>query len=120
MQEAGAKAETGGNVLGIANCMTNFLQLCFVGLVHLDVAEDGKVVAGADTSEMGAEIVSQRLSTRERPSVFRIGKQLNTVALEDWLFGRQRAGLLISSSQLASFDFTGFNIRLIEGVDADD
>src|SRR5260370_41385124 len=69
---------------------------------------------------MGAEIISQGLSACESGGVLRIGKQLCAIALEDCLFCGQRAGFLVLSGQLASFDFAGFDVGLIEGVDPDD
>ncbi len=48
VQKTRAEAEACRDVLGVADCMTNFLQLRFMGFVHLNVAQHGKVIAVSD------------------------------------------------------------------------
>src|SRR6202035_6201155 len=55
MEKAGTEAEAGGGFFGVADLVADGLQGFFVSVVHLDVAEEGEIVAGADASEMGAE-----------------------------------------------------------------
>ncbi len=62
VQKTRAEAEASSNAFGITNGVANSLQLRFVGLVHLNVAKQGKVVACTNAREMGAEIFGQRLS----------------------------------------------------------
>ena len=49
-----------------------------------------------------------------------IGEELDAVVFEDWLLGGKGAGLLVFRRQVASGDLAGFDIGLVEGVDADD
>ena len=48
VQEPRAEADTGGNVLGVANFRANRCKNGFVLGIHLDVAEQGEVVAGSE------------------------------------------------------------------------
>ncbi len=49
-----------------------------------------------------------------------IGEELDAVVFEDRLLRGQGAGLLVFRGQVAGRDLAGFNIGLVEGVDADD
>src|SRR5260370_14706448 len=48
VQKTRAEAEARRDVLGVADCMADFLQLRFMGFVHLNVAKHGEVVAVSD------------------------------------------------------------------------
>src|SRR5437588_8628192 len=49
-----------------------------------------------------------------------IGEQLDAILLENRSFGWQRSALFILAGQLARRDFAGFDVGLIEWIDADD
>jgi len=55
MEKARAEAEAGGGFFGVAHLVTDGLERFFVGVVHLDVAEEGEIVAAADAAEMRAK-----------------------------------------------------------------
>src|SRR5258708_7634799 len=56
VQEARAKAKTGGDLLCIAHGVTHALQLLLVLVVHLDIAEQSEVVACAQAAEVRLQI----------------------------------------------------------------
>ena len=61
VQEARTKSETGGHVLLVAQRVAHFLQKRFVLGIHLDVSQQGEVIAGPRAIEMGAQVSRQRL-----------------------------------------------------------
>ena len=73
---------------------------------------------------MSAQISSQGLIVtggfRQSVGILRIGEQLDAAVLENWLLGGQGTGLLVFRGQIARGNLAGFDIGLIEGVDADD
>src|SRR5205823_3591291 len=75
------------------------------------------------TIKMRLEISGQRTFARsfiKSLVVFLISEQLNAIALENRSLRRQRSALFIFAGQLARRDFAGFDVRLIEWIDADD
>src|SRR5215469_15889185 len=60
MQEARAESETGRDLLPVAHRFSDRLQLVFVGLVHLDVAEQAEVVARAKTVKVSLQVAGER------------------------------------------------------------
>ena len=56
----------------------------------------------------------------QRVGVGSVGKQLDAVALEERRLRRERAGLLVFVGQRARGDLAGFDVRLVERVDAED
>src|SRR6185312_9432679 len=69
---------------------------------------------------MCTQVVSERALASESAGVLGIGIKLDTILFENRLLGWQGTGLLVFASQLTRFNFAGFNIRLIECIDADD
>ncbi len=61
MEEARTKSETGGHSLPVAQRQAQFLQKRFVRGIHLDVSQQGKVIAGTRALDVGAQISRQRL-----------------------------------------------------------
>src|SRR5437868_4198193 len=120
VQKTRPEAEARCHMLRIADCMTNLLQPRLVINIHLDVAEDGKIVSLANASEMNAKVIFQRVLVSQRAGILRIGEQLNSVLFENRFFRGKRAGLFVFAGQLFSFDFAGLNVRLIKSIDADD
>ena len=59
MQEARAEAETGGELLLIADDVAKFLQDFFVLGVHRDIAEDGEVITGPGACEMFFQCIQE-------------------------------------------------------------
>ena len=104
MQEARAKAKTGGDAFLVADGVANRLQLRFVRVVHLDVAEHGEIIAGVEASEMRAQIADERRVTSrgllQRGGVLSIGEKLDARFLQDRRFGRKRAFLLVLRREL--------------------
>src|SRR5213592_1446079 len=107
-------------MLRVADCMANLLQPRLVIGVHLDISEHSKIVSLANAPEMSAKVIFQRVLVSQRTGILRIGEQLDSVLFENRFLRRKRAGLFIFAGQLFSFDFAGLNVRLIEGIDADD
>jgi len=52
--------------------------------------------------------------------VFFVGEKLDALFLEEGRLRRQASGRFVLARQLLGFDLTGFDVRLIEGVDADE
>src|SRR5260370_19878276 len=52
VQEARTKAKAGGDLLRVAHGVTHALQLLFVLVVHLDIAEQSEVVARTQAAEV--------------------------------------------------------------------
>src|SRR5438874_11063216 len=107
-------------MFGIAHRMTNLLQHSLVLLVHFEVTEYSEIIPAFDASQMCAHVVDERSLAAESGGVLWVGEKLHAILVKDRLFGRQGTGLLVFRGQLASFDFAGLNIRLVECVDADD
>ena len=92
-----------------------------MSLRHLDVGEEGDVVAGLHAREMGPEHPGQRATARGQPGrVGRAGEDLQPVRLEDRRLGGEAAGPLVLRRELARGDLARFHVRLIEGVDPQD
>src|SRR5690348_14203700 len=69
---------------------------------------------------MSAQDIGKLARAGEGGSVALIGKQLNASVFEKRRLRRQLAGVLVFGGEFARFHFAGFDIGLIEGVDADD
>src|SRR6266478_2494633 len=52
--------------------------------------------------------------------VFFIGEKLDAFLLEERRFRRKTSGRFVLAGQFLGFDLTGLDVRLVEGVDADD
>ena len=91
--------------------------------IHLHIAEGCEIVAGLDAVEVSLDVTGNRLVMRA-PRQFRrillVGEQLHATVFKHRLFGRQGTGFLIFGSEVTGGDLTGFHIRLIEWIDADD
>src|ERR1700722_6749392 len=61
MQETRAEAKNGGNAFLVAHGVADRLERLLMLGVHLDVAEDGEVVAGFDARQMRLEIPGERV-----------------------------------------------------------
>src|SRR6202021_845876 len=81
MEKARGESEASGGFFGVANLVTDGLQGFFVGVVHLDVAEKGEVVARADASEMRAQNSREIRVVLEDGGVFFVGKRVGALAL---------------------------------------
>ena len=89
MQEARAEARgRWRRALPIAHSMTDGLERGFVRVIHLDEAEEGKIIAGFEAAEMRAHVRSERgIFSRcllQSGPIFFVGKELDAVLLEDW------------------------------------
>src|SRR5882757_1805014 len=56
----------------------------------------------------------------EDGGVFLVGEELEALVLEERGFERKLAGGFVFAGELAGLDFAGFDVGLVEGVDADD
>src|SRR6185312_9855620 len=89
--------------------------------VHLDVSQQGHVVARIKLAEMRPQKAGERTITAGKliqvGRIALVSKELYAAIIEERRFFRQLAGFLILFSQLTGDDLAGFNVRLIEGVD---
>src|SRR5437763_414362 len=69
---------------------------------------------------MRAQESNQRILPAEVCGVAVIGEQLDSVFFKDRFFFRQASGLFILTGQLARDNLAGFDVWLIEGIDAND
>src|SRR5215471_5092432 len=120
MQKARAESKASGDPLLVANNVTKFLQDFFVFAVHRDVAKNGKIIASDDTSEMLLERVRESCAARNRSRIPFVGKKFNPGRFEERHFGRKMTSSFVLAREFTSFDFAGFDVGLIEGVDAND
>ena len=65
MQETGAKAEAGGNVLAIAHGVAHLLQRLFVLSIHLNVGENCEIISGFDSRQVSLQIACKRFVSRQ-------------------------------------------------------
>src|SRR5450432_1407289 len=120
VQKAGAEAEDGGDFLLVAYGETNGLQSFFVGFVHGDVAEESEIISGMEAAEMSFQDFHEARAAFEGVGIFFVGVELDAVAFEKRRFVGQLAGFFVLAGQFFGFNFAGFDVGLIEGVDADD
>src|SRR5665213_2253061 len=120
MKESRAEAETGGDVLSIADQDADRLERIGVLLVAFDVGEQRAIIASLDALEMRLEDIDQRAGLAERLAVLVVGEDRKAALLQERLFLRQLSGLLIGGGQLFRLDLAGLDIRLIERIDAED
>ena len=92
--------------------------------VHLDVCQQGKVIAGIELAEMRAQKASERaIAAGKLVQVGRIalvGEELDAAVFEERRFFRQLSALLVFFGQLASDNLAGFHVGLVEGIDSQD
>src|SRR5579859_440973 len=120
VQKTRPKAEYGGHFFFVANRETNRLQQLLVFVGHGDVAEQSKVIAGADAIEMLFQMAGEVYSALERCGVFRVGVELLVIVGEERKFGRELSAGFVFAGKFSCFNFAGFDVGLIERVDADD
>src|SRR5579863_8291126 len=124
MEEPRAEAEAGGDFFNVAHGMANGLELGFVRLVHMDVAEHGEIIADLDAAEMRLDVTAKRGVAAgrllQRRGVLLVRVELQALVSEDGSFRGKRAVLFVLGGELARGDLAGFNVRLVERIDADD
>src|SRR5215467_10152251 len=93
-------------------------------LIHLDIGEQGKVVACAKLVEVCAQKALERLIIASKIfqvcGVAIVSEQFNPIFFANWRFGRETAVLLIFGSEFARDHFAGLDIGLVEGIDTED
>ena len=92
-------------------------------VVHFNISQQCKIIARGQTIQMRLEIFGQRSFARgfiKSFGVSLISEQLDAIALEDRGLRRQRSALFVFAGQLSRRDFAGFDVGLIEWIDADD
>src|SRR5438874_11498742 len=87
--------------------------------VHLNVGQQRKVISWADTFQMRAKI-SSKVPATQGSGIFRISEQFDPGLLKERFFRRQRTRLVVLACRFSRFDFAGFVVGLIEGIDSDD
>src|ERR1700675_1629795 len=124
MEEPRAEAEAGGDFFLVAHGMANRLELGFVRVVHMDVAEHGEIIAGFDAAEMRLDVAAKRGVTAggllQRRGVLLVRVELHALVGEDGSFRGKRAVLFVLGGEFPSGDLAGFDVRLVERIDADD
>src|SRR5437763_2979570 len=88
--------------------------------VHLNIGKQSKVITRGKLAQMCAQKSNQRILLAQVCGVAIIGEQLDSVFLENWFFFRQVSSLFILTGQLARDYLAGFDVWLIEGIDAND
>src|SRR5260370_42282253 len=104
------------------------LQQRVVVRITPDITKQGKVVAGAKTRQMRAQIVLERAvgrmlragCFREVGGVLVVREKLEARFFKYGFFGRKRAGEFVFRGELFGYDFARFDVGLIEGVDPED
>ena len=92
-------------------------------VIHLNVSEQRKVIVRLSIDR---DALSDSRQGSVAGGVFNaaafliIGKQLDAVVFEERRLGRQRSRLLVFFSEFSRLDLAGFDVRLIEWIDADD
>src|SRR5439155_5373328 len=123
MQKPRTKTKTRCHASSITNGTTHRLQRRFMIVVHLNIGQQSKIIAFGQTITMRLEISVQRTFARsfiKSCGVSLVSEQLDAIALENRSLRRQRSVFFIFAGQLARREFAGFNVRLIEWIDADD
>ena len=88
VQKARSEFEATGRATGIADRPANRLQQPLVRRVHLDVGEQGEVVAGLETVQVRFEVRDERPLTAcalgQDLRVGVVGEEIDAFAREDW------------------------------------
>ena len=102
--------------------MPNGLQLVEVPCIAIDIGQQGEVVASREAVHVGLQISTKCAVISgpvcQRGGVLLVGEQSNPVFFQDRRLGGQGAGRFVGRRQFARCDFAGLDVRLIEGVDA--
>src|ERR1700694_2719538 len=139
VQKTRPEAEARRHMFAVADGHAQGLQQRFVFRIHLDIAKEGKVVAGAKTRQMRAQITLKggRLcgdgalprtggsetclhTSNEVGGVLIVGEKLEARFFKYGFFGRKRAREFVFRGELFGYDFARFDVGLIEGVDPED
>src|SRR5438874_4800928 len=119
MQKARTKAQARRHFFCVAHGKTNCLQRFFVFGVHWNVAQHREVVPGADAQKMAPKNCAKRLSARECSGILFVSEKFGFLRNEKWRFRRKAASSFIFTGEFLGFNFAGFDVWLIECVDAD-
>ncbi len=127
VQEARTEAEASGDVLAVAHVHADGLQQSLVLGIHFDISKQCKIVARAETLEMRADKSRERVVRGwaglsyfdEVGNVFVICEKFDG-SINQGFFRRQRAFGFVLGGQLLGDDLAGFDIGLVESVDAED
>src|ERR1700690_896178 len=123
VKKPGAEAEDRGNALLIADSVAHGLELLFVRVIHLDVAEKAKVIACTQPIKVCAQIALERFiragSLLEGGGIFCVTEKFDAFGIEKRGLSGKRSRLFVFVRQLARLDLAGFHVRLIERIDAD-
>ena len=119
MQKARAEAENGGDFFLVANGVANTLQKFVVCRIHSDVAEDAKIIARPKPQNMRLQNGNKSRAVH-CGYIFLVGEEFDAAGFEKWNFWRKASGRFVLAGQFFGFDLAGFDVRLVEGVDAND
>jgi hypothetical protein len=120
MQEPRSEAEAGGDALAVADQDADILERFAVACVAFDVGEEPAIVAFSDSLEMCRKTFHQRGGALDGVAVLFVGKEREAMVVEERRLRRQSPGQLIRSREFACLVLAGFDIRLIERIDAED
>src|SRR3984957_20539713 len=124
VQKARPKAEASRNMVPVADRVPNRHQALFVDVIDLDESQDRTAITRSESAQMSFQISCQRPvgthSCRQPCSIFFVREKLDPLFLTHRLFRGQGAGLFELRCQSLRCNLAGFDIGLIECVDADD
>src|SRR5579859_63239 len=120
MKKARPKAQDGRDFSVVSHGKADGLEGFFIRFVHGEVAQHRKIITGVDAREVFLQDGGERCTTLKSGGIRPIGVEFAAIAVEKRRFRGKLAARFVFASQLARFHLTCFNIRLIEGVDADE
>src|SRR5258705_13798045 len=104
MEKTRTEAEAGGGFFGVTYLVTDNLERFFVGVVHLDVAEEGEIVAAADAVDLCAKNFRAIRIVFMCSGVFIVGEAFYLLVFEKRIFGRSLAAGFVFIALCLLFD----------------
>src|SRR5258708_1852313 len=103
VQEARAKAETGGYFFLIPHGVPDRLQRLFIRGIHRDIAEDCEIVTRRQSREMRLQNVYKVRAAFQRRGIFFIGEKLDAFLFEERRFRRKTSGCFVLAPPVFGF-----------------
>ena len=129
VQESRAEPEAGRDPFLISHHHPQSLQERFVLGIHFYICQQREIIAVAETGEVSAEVILQRATGRtsggragidgfrQFGSILFVGEKFEASFFDDRFFGGKRAFAFVLRGELLGYDFAGFDVGLVEGVD---
>src|ERR1700722_3054757 len=93
-------------------------------VVAFDVGQQAEIISGLQAIQMRFQVSDQTGTAADgllqRVGILGVGEKFDAIAFKERRLGGKRAGLFVLVGQLAGLDLAGFDVRLVEGVYADD